>query len=96
MIPANRERKTTIHLTDPAFERIRSDRRFGIFDRINRYTVPMVPAIIMMTFQSISPRASTKVYEKPSNTPADPTITKMAAEASAIYGRSFCSVNMSI
>ena len=61
MIPAKRDSATTIQRTECTREMIMSLKRPGIFDSMKRNTVPMVPAIIIMTFQSISRMASGRV-----------------------------------
>ena len=59
--PANRDSTTTSHLTLWIWETRMSLIRWGILDSMNRNTVPMVPVIIRITFQSICPRASPTV-----------------------------------
>ena len=61
MIPAKSESATIIQSTEWTRRMIMSLRRPGIFDSMKKKTVPMVPAIIMITFQSISRRASGSV-----------------------------------
>ena len=51
-MPANRESAMMTHLTLGMRSMMWSAIREGIFDWMNRWTMPMVPAIIMMTFQS--------------------------------------------
>ena len=58
MNPANRDRDRTAHLTLGVLSTSTSAMSWGILDSMNRYTVPMVPTIIMITFQSISFKAS--------------------------------------
>ena len=53
-MPANRDMATATHITLGVFLSIRSARRLGILDSMNRNTVPMVPASIMRTFQSMA------------------------------------------
>ena len=52
--PAKRDMATATHMTLGVFFKIRSARRLGILDSMKRATVPMVPASIMRTFQSIA------------------------------------------
>ena len=52
--PANRESAMIAHLTLGIRAMSRSASRAGILDSMNRATMPMVPAIIMSTFQSIA------------------------------------------
>ena len=56
--PANRARAMMSHFTLGSRATSRSDRRLGMLDRINRSTVPMVPASISSTFQSTAPGIS--------------------------------------
>ena len=83
MSPENRDSITISHLTLWMWETRRSLMRWGILDSMNRNTVPMVPAIIRITFQSICPRASPTVYRKSGKTPMLPTTTKITAESTA-------------
>lgn len=54
-IPANTAKTTVIHLILDVFLIIKSDNNSGIFDSINKETVPAVPNIIKRTLKSISP-----------------------------------------
>ncbi|OPZ66845.1 MAG: hypothetical protein BWY81_01644 [Firmicutes bacterium ADurb.Bin467] len=56
--PANSEMATVIHMTFGILAMMASLMRLGIFESMNRNTVPIVPAIIMSTFQSIAATAS--------------------------------------
>ena len=56
--PANSASAMMSHFTLGSTATSRSDRRFGILDRMNRSTVPMVPASIISTFQSTVPATS--------------------------------------
>ena len=51
--PANRASITTAHLTLGTWARSTSAIRAGIRDSMNSDTMPMVPAIIISTFQSM-------------------------------------------
>ena len=53
MSPANRASITTAHFTLGTWARRISAIRAGIRDSMNRDTMPMVPAIIISTFQSM-------------------------------------------
>ena len=53
--PANTAKTTVIHLILDVFLIIKSDNNSGIFDSINKETVPAVPNIIKRTLKSISP-----------------------------------------
>ncbi len=52
IMPANRDKAMIAHLTLGVLRIIKSASRAGILDSINKETIPIVPAIIMMTFQS--------------------------------------------
>ena len=74
IIPANKARDMMAHFTLWVFSIIRSASRDGIFDSINRDTTPMVPAIIMMTFQStVLNTFPTGSIPRMTNTAADPS-----------------------
>ena len=60
-MPAKRLMITIIHFTVDTFPMIISPSLFGISDSMKSVTVPIIPEIIMSTFQSISERALTKV-----------------------------------
>ena len=76
MIPANRAREIIVHLTLGILLMIKSANNDGIFDSINNETIPIVPAIIIMTFKSIALIASLN---------GRPIMINMIAEAKAIY-----------
>ena len=76
IIPANSARETMAHLTFGVFSMIISARRAGIFDSMNKETIPIVPAIIMITFQSTAKNTCPMGRI--------PEITKTAAEVNAI------------
>ena len=71
--------ETVAHCTVRTRRRIRSARRAGMPDRIKNQTVPMVPAIIMITFQSMA-------WARPERGTM-PRTTKRAAEATATWER---------
>lgn len=77
MIPENNESETIAHFTLGTQFIILSARREGIFDSIKNPTTPIVPAIIIITFQSIA--AATLFRGK------IPKATNKTAEAKAIY-----------
>ncbi len=77
IIPAKRDREMIAHLTFGILVIIISARSEGIFDSINSETIPIVPAIIIITFQSTE--------KKTLFSGMIPRITKSAAEVSAIY-----------
>ena len=79
MIAANTDRLMMAHLTLGTRLMMRSARRAGMRDSMNSATVPMVPAIIMITFQSTA--------EKTSPGGMMPSATKSAAEPSAMKAR---------
>ena len=73
--PANTDSATATHMTLGVFCRRRSAMRSGIFDSINSATVPIVPASIKRTFQSMA--------VKTEESGIAPETTKMTAETSA-------------
>ncbi len=77
--PAKTERAIIAHFTSGTLLSIISARREGIPDSIKRSTIPIVPVIIKITFQSISVSTSPKG--------SVPEITNKAAEARATYAR---------
>ena len=77
--PANRESATTAHLVLGTFSIMISAISAGMRDSINSTTVPMVPAIISRTFQSMA--AGTSAQGRM------PSTTKSSADAAAIYAR---------
>ena len=72
--PANRESAMIAHLTLGIRAMRRSARRAGILDSMKRATMPIVPAIIISTFQSIavanSPHGRMPMQRKRKPTPA--------------------------
>ena len=77
--PAKTDSATATHMTLGVFCSSRSAMRSGIFDSMNSATVPIVPASIRRTFQSMA--------EKTDPSGIAPETTKMTAEISATYGR---------
>ena len=55
MMPENRDKATMAQRTVGVFSRIMSASKAGMRDSMNKETIPMVPAIIKITFQSIKP-----------------------------------------
>ena len=78
MMPEKRDKATMAQRTVGVFSRIRSASRAGIRDSIKSETIPIVPAIIKITFQSIKPKTMFRG--------TIPTATKIPAETSAICG----------
>jgi hypothetical protein len=74
--PAKRAREITAHFTLGVLSMIRSARREGMRELIKRDTTPMVPVIIMITFQSTAPN----IFALGNM----PKMTKRVAEARAI------------
>jgi hypothetical protein len=52
IMPANNDNDIIAHLTFGIFSRMISASNAGIFDSMNNDTIPIVPAIIKITFQS--------------------------------------------
>jgi hypothetical protein len=77
IIPAKSDNEIIAHLTFGIFAMIISASSDGIFDSINSETMPIVPAIIRITFQSTE--------KKTLPTGRIPKTTKSAADASAMY-----------
>ena len=77
--PANSASAMMSHFTLGSTDTSLSDRRFGILERMNRSTVPIVPASISSTFQSTASATS------PTGTM--PISTKAAAAANAAVAR---------
>ena len=73
--PANTDSATATHMTLGVFCNRRSAMRSGILDSINSATVPIVPASIRRTFQSMA--------VKTEDSGIAPETTKMTAEMSA-------------
>ena len=73
--PANTDSATATHMTLGVFCSRRSAMRSGILDSINSATVPIVPASIRRTFQSMA--------VKTEDSGIAPETTKMTAEMSA-------------
>ena len=73
--PANTDSATATHMTLGVFCSRRSAMRSGIFDSINSATVPIVPASIRRTFQSMAVKTEASGIA--------PETTKMTAETSA-------------
>ena len=73
--PANTDSATATHMTLGVFCSRRSAMRSGIFDSMNSATVPIVPASIRRTFQSMAVKTEASGIA--------PETTKMTAEMSA-------------
>ena len=73
--PANTDSATATHMTLGVFCSRRSAMRSGIFDSMNSATVPIVPASIKSTFQSMAVKTEASGIA--------PETTKMTAEMSA-------------
>ena len=73
--PANTDSATATHMTLGVFCSRRSAMRSGIFDSMNSATVPIVPASIKRTFQSMAVKTEARGIA--------PETTKMTAEMSA-------------
>ena len=73
--PANTDSATATHMTLGVFCSRRSAMRSGIFDSMNSATVPIVPASIKRTFQSMAVKTEASGIA--------PETTKMTAEMSA-------------
>ncbi len=78
MMPENRDKATMAQRTVGVFSRIMSASKAGMRDSMNKETIPMVPAIIKITFQSIKPNTICRGTM--------PTTMNIPAETSAICG----------